>query len=77
MGRKPIPRPGFLDTCTYLGYIHRERRWRSPDGRHLMTWDNLHGEIEVFSSRGKHIGTRDAITGRWIKDPVPGRWIDV
>jgi hypothetical protein len=42
-----------------------------------MTWDHLHGEIEVFSMRGKHVGTRDAITGRWIKDAVPGRWIDV
>jgi hypothetical protein len=37
-----------LDTCVYLGYIHRERRWRSPDGKHLLTWDSLHGEIEVY-----------------------------
>lgn len=77
VGRKPIPRPGFLDTCQYLGYVHGERRWRSQDGRHLLTWDSLHGEVEVFTTRGTHIGTRDAITGQWIKDAVPGRRIDV
>jgi hypothetical protein len=77
VGRKPIPRPGFLDTCDYLGYIHGERRWRSLDGKYLLTWDSLHGEVEAFTARGAHVGTRDAITGRWIKDSVPGRWIDV
>lgn len=77
MGRKPIPRPGYLDTCSYLGYTHGERRWRSPDGRYLMTWDSFHGEIEVFSSHERHVGARDAVTGRRIKEPVPGRWIDV
>jgi hypothetical protein len=77
VGRKPIPRPGFLDTCEYLGYIHGERRWCSLDGKYLPTWDSLHGEIEAFPARGAHVGTTDAITGRLIKDSVPGRWIDV
>ena len=77
MGRKPIPRPGFLDTCTYLGYIHGERRWRSRDGEYLLTWEGLHGEIEVFNMRGKHVGAVDAVSGWWVKGPVPGRWIDV
>lgn len=49
---KPIPKPGFLDSCESLGYIYGERRWRSPDGRYLYTWDALHGELEVFDKRG-------------------------
>lgn len=77
MGRKPRPRPGFLDTCDYLGYIHGSRRWRTRDGDFLLTWDSLPGEIEAFNMRGKHVGVRDAITGDWTKGSVPGRWIDV
>ncbi len=77
MGRKPIPRPGYLDTCTYLGYINGERRWRSPDGRYLLTWDSLHGEIEVYDARGRHVGVTDVATGVGVKDAVRGRRIDV
>jgi len=66
-----------LDTCTYLGYIHGERRWSSRDGKHLLTWDSLHGEIEAYDMLGRHLGARDALTGRWIKDAVRGRRIDV
>jgi len=77
MGRKPIPRPGFLEICEYLGYIHGERRWRTPDGKYLLTWDSLHGEIEVFDARGRHIGVKDPVTGLAIKDAVRGRKIDV
>jgi len=41
------------------------------------TWDSLHGEIEVFNKRGKHIGVVDAVSGELIKDAVKGRSIDV
>jgi hypothetical protein len=77
VGRKPIPRPGFLDTCDYLGYVYRERRWRTRDGRYLLTWDSLHGEIEVYDKFGRHRGVMNALTGELIKDAVPGRSIDV
>jgi hypothetical protein len=77
VGRRPIPRPGFLDTCDYLGYIHGARRWRTSDGRYLLTWDSLHAEIEVYDRHGRHRGVMDAVTGDWIKDAVPGRRIDV
>jgi hypothetical protein len=70
------PRPGFLDTCDYLGYSHGERRWRSGDGEFLLTWDGLHGEIEAYDRFG-YVGARDAISGDWIKNAVRGRWIDV
>ena len=77
VGRKPIPRPCILDACEYLGYIRGERRWRSADGKELMTWDSLHGEVEVFNLRGKHVGTKDAVIGVWVKNAVRGRRIDV
>ena len=77
MGRTPIPRPGFLDSCDYQGFIRGERRWRSRYGQRLFTWDSLHGEIEVFDLRGRHLGVLDAVTGEWRKGPIRGRRIDV
>jgi hypothetical protein len=46
-------------------------------GTRLYTWDSLHGEVEVFTARGKHLGAVDPVTGKLIKDAVPGRKIDV
>ena len=77
MAPVPIPNPSFLDACEYLGAFNGERRWRSPDGKRLYTWDSLHGEIEVFNKRGRHLGVIDPIHGAIIKDAVRGRKIDV
>ena len=77
MARKPIPKPGFLDRCDYLGYIYGERRWRSCHGGNLLTWDALHGEIEAFDPRGHHTGVLDAVTGERIKPMRKGRRIRV
>lgn len=76
MGRKPIPRPSFLDDCDYLGFVNGARRWRSKNGKRLFTWDSLHGEIEVFDLLGRHIAVLNA-AGEWRKGPVSGRRIDV
>lgn len=73
----PIPSPSFLDGCESLGAFNGEKRWRSPDGSRLYTWDSLHGEIEVFNKRGRHLGVIDPVHGNLIKDPVKGRRIDV
>lgn len=77
MTQKPIPKPSYLDGMVYLGFVYGERRWRSICGRRLYTWDAFHGEIEVFSNRGKHLAVLDPITGKNIKDAVKGRTIDV
>jgi hypothetical protein len=77
LGRKPIPRPGYLDVCEYLGYIYGERRWRDPARDLLYTWDPLHGEIEGFTLRGEHYGVYDPLDGRLIKPGVKGRRIRV
>ncbi len=47
MTRISIPKPSYLDEMESLGFIHGSRRWRSPCGRRLYTWDEFHGEIEV------------------------------
>lgn len=77
MGRRPIPRPSFLDSCDYLGYLYGERRWRDPTGRRLLTWDALHGEIEAFDLRGHHVGVLDAVNGEDLKPARKGRRIRV
>ena len=73
----PIPKPSILDGCTRLGAFGGERRWRSPKGDRLYTWDSLHGEIEVFNARGRHLGVIEPVTGQLVKDAVRGRKIDV
>lgn len=77
LGRKPIPKRSFLDTCAYLGYVYGERRWRGTDDEFLYTWDALHGEIEVYNARGRHVGVADAVTGGRIKPARKGRRIRV
>ncbi|MGE5268289.1 MAG: colicin E3/pyocin S6 family cytotoxin [Thiohalocapsa sp.] len=74
---KAIPRPSILDDFEYVGAFRGQRRWRSDGGRRLYTWDSLHGEVEVFNTRGKHLGALDPVTGAWVKRAIPGRTIDV
>lgn len=76
MGGKPIPKPSFLDECISLGAINGKKRWRSKDSSRLYTWDSLHGEIEVYNKRGRHLGVLNP-DGDFIKDAVKGRKIDV
>ena len=76
MAGKPIPNPCYLDECESLGAVNNQRRWRNEKGDRIYTWDSLHGEIEVFDKRGKHIGVLDT-EGSFIKPAVKGRKIDV
>lgn len=73
----PRPEPCYLDEMEYLGALHGQQRWRSPDGKRLYTWDRTHGEIEAYNRRGYHLGALDAVTGEFIKEPRKGRRIDV
>jgi len=74
---KTMPKPSILDNFEDLGLVNGERRWRSDGGKRLYTWDSLHGEIEVFNRRGKHLDAMDPLTGRMTKAAVAGRTIDV
>ena len=71
------PSPSFLDECIPLGFVHGSRRWRSANGKRLYTWDDFHGEIEVFTARGVHLGAADPVTGIVFKAAKKGRQIDV
>jgi len=72
LGRRPIPRDGYLDSCEYLGYLYGERRWRNTLTRRLQTWDERHGKIEALDLRGHHVGVLYAMTGEFIKPPSKG-----
>ncbi|MCX5653734.1 MAG: colicin E3/pyocin S6 family cytotoxin [Planctomycetota bacterium] len=42
---------------------------QSGKARQYYEWDHTHGDIEVFDSRGKHLGSKDARTGKMTKPP--------
>ncbi len=42
------------------------------DGSRIFKWDFTHNDIEVFNSRGGHLGSMDPETGEMIKPPVAG-----
>jgi hypothetical protein len=74
---KPKPKPCYLDDLESLGARNGEKRWRDASGR-IYTYDGLHGELEVFNSRGRHIGVADVYSGEFLeKGAVRGRTIDV
>ena len=77
VGPKLIPKPSILDDCDYLGAFSGEKRWRRKDRKRIYTWDELHGEVEVFDKRGHHLGAIDPVSGHLTKDPVKGRKINV
>jgi hypothetical protein len=72
---KSRPRPSILDGFESLGVRNGRKLWRHKS--RYFTWDAQHGEVEVFTSRGDHLGAVDPISGRFIKGPVKGRNIDV
>ena len=76
MGGKIIPKPSFLDQCIPAGMVNGQKRWKSKDLKRIYTWDSLHGEIEVFNKRGKHLGVLNP-KGDLIKSAIKGRSIDV
>ena len=75
MARIPPPKDGFVTTLKRLPR-GGETRWMDATGKRLYTWDGLHGEFEVFTARGHHLGSVDA-AGRLTKPAVKGRKIDV
>jgi hypothetical protein len=76
MAGKPIPESSFLDGCIPIGAVNGQKRWKSVNLSRIYTWDSLHGEIEVFNKRGRHLGVLN-VNGDFIKEAVKGRKIDV
>lgn len=52
-------------------------RWVSDDGLFFYEWDSLHGEIEVFSKKGHHVGVFKPDGSPSVKNMKRGRSIDV
>ncbi len=74
---EPIPKPSILDEYDHFGVREGRKVWRSRDRQRYYTWDALHGEVEVFSRRGLHLGALDPRTGELIKPAEKGRKLDV
>ncbi|MGA0785174.1 MAG: colicin E3/pyocin S6 family cytotoxin [Ilumatobacteraceae bacterium] len=75
MSYVPIPKDCFIRHLERYFYQGRHI-WISNDRRFRFTWDRLHGEVEVFSRRGRHLGVMDC-NSNLIGSAVKGRWIDV
>lgn len=69
------PSPCFLDQFEFFKVIDGRKVYRSKD--RYFSWDELHGEIEVFDRRGFHLGALDAQRGTKIKDAKKGRRLHV
>ena len=70
------PKKGeFLKKLSRAKSKGNRTRWKDEKGK-IYEWDSQHGELEVYNSRGKHIGVRDPETGKWIKSAKPGRTIE-
>ena len=52
-------------------------RWISQDKSRYYEWDNLHGEIEVYNKKGKHLMILNADGTLNNKKAIKGRTIDV
>ena len=74
-----IPPESFLHRIEVFGVRGGRKVWRNGRGRRVrfFTWDDLHGEVETFNARGKHLGAVDAVSGEVIKDAVEGRTLDL
>lgn len=76
MGGIPIPAYCFLHRCQFWKVVDGKKVWRSTSNDQFYTWDSLHGEVEVFNKRGRHLGAMSP-DGQYVKPPVRGRQIDV
>jgi hypothetical protein len=75
MPYKPIPENCFIRHLER--YFYQERNiWISNDRRFRFTWDSLHGEVEVYTRRGRHVGVMNC-NQQLIGSAVKGRRIDV
>lgn len=73
----PRPSPCYLDHMEDCGAPDGRKRWRNARHDRYYTWDDVHGHIEVFNKRGRHLGVLHAVTGDVVGDAVSGRRIDV
>jgi hypothetical protein len=66
-----------VDDFEYLGRPQGRKRWRSLDRKRYYEYDGQHVELEVYTSRGRHLGAADVVKGELYKLPERTRRIDV
>ncbi len=71
----PKPKPCFMDQFEFYKVIEGRKVYRSD--MLYYSWDELHGEIEVFDLRGYHMGALNGVTGEPIKSARKGRRLHV
>lgn len=73
----PRPNPCYLDEFEVWRIVRGRKVWRNAASNRLYTWDSMHGEIEVFDARGRHLGVLHAVTGRFTGDAIHGRVLEL
>lgn len=76
MGGKEIPDDCFLHSQKQIGVVSGRKTWSNWNGDRLYQWDSLHGEVEVYTRKGQHLGVQD-VYGVFIKEAIKGRRINV
>ena len=76
----PTQLPGFpearvVERKTRITGAGLRKRWRNPDGT-ILEWDGRHAAVEMYDSRGQHMGEFDSLTGDQLKPANPERRID-
>jgi hypothetical protein len=72
----PVPDTLFIRSLEHVPRRGERRRWRDADRRYLYEWDSQHGNLEVYTRRGHHLGVLDA-DGRVIGEAIARRRINV
>jgi hypothetical protein len=54
----------------------RRKRWVDEETGHIFEWDYQHGRVEMYDSRGGHLGEFDPKTGQQTKERDPARRIE-
>jgi RHS repeat-associated protein len=62
---------------TFWKNLKNFRKGIKTDGKRFYEWDYTHGDIEVYNSQGRHLGSANPETGVMTKPAVPGRTIDL
>ncbi|WP_328189795.1 colicin E3/pyocin S6 family cytotoxin [Marinobacter sp. OP 3.4] len=75
MGGLPTPKPSILDSCSVVGIEDGRKVYKDDAEKIYYTWDALHGELEVFNKKGRHLGAACPQTGVILKPAVKGRRI--
>ncbi|MGD8119100.1 colicin E3/pyocin S6 family cytotoxin, partial [Vibrio sp. TRT 29B02] len=75
------PLPAFPEAVkakkktTVQGGGKLRERWKDRKGR-IYEWDSQHGNVEVYTKNGKHLGEFNHITGEQTKDADPSRKVE-